>query len=206
MRDGSTFAQRFRFHISQALSLKALSLSQELVLIMTFLLAALVSLLQFRVANAVSRLEANTTSGPVQGFVNDTTPNVAQFLGIPFAEAPIGLQRFLPPLPKSTEDRTINATRFGPSCIQYDYDPNGAPPNVYAVDVPQFSISPFDYQSEDCLSVNIWAPWQDTANKSLPVLVWVYGGGYGQGGGNVPYQNPSQWVERSGKHIVVSVK
>ncbi|KAF1954432.1 alpha/beta-hydrolase, partial [Byssothecium circinans] len=40
---------------------------------------------------------------------------------------------------------------------------------------------------------------------SLPVIAWLYGGGFYTGGANVPYQNPIQWVERSQKHIVVSI-
>lgn len=176
---------------------------------MTFFYLIALGFLHIEAARGISRLDANTTSGIVQGLVNDTTPHVAQFLGIPFAEPPTGLRRWLPPLPKSTDDRIINGTRFGPSCIQYNIEDEDVPnvaPNVYVVDVPQFSIFPSNYQSEDCLSVNIWAPWENATNETLPVLVWVYGGGYGEGGGNVPYQNPSQWVERSGKHIVVSVK
>ena len=175
---------------------------------MAFALIALSGVLQFQVARAADCLDADTTSGPVKGFINATIPNVAQFLGIPFAEAPVGARRWLPASPKSKEHGIINATRFGPSCPQYEADVNVAP-NVYTVDVPEFSPTPLNYQSEDCLSLNIWAPWHGTQNREsdpLPVIVWLYGGGFGQGGGNVQYQNPAPWVERSGKHIVVGVK
>lgn len=171
----------------------------------------LLSLVQLSVVAAIDCLDADTTSGRVKGFINETTRNVAQFLGIPFAEPPVGERRWLPAVAKSKEHGVLNATRFGPSCPQWETDVNVAP-NVYTVDVPNFTPTPLDYQSEDCLSLNVWTPWHGTnatnggATEPLPVLLWVYGGGYGTGGGNVPYQNPALWVEKSGKHIVVSIK
>jgi acetylcholinesterase len=178
---------------------------------MELMIKVLLGLMELSAVAAIDCLDADTTSGSVKGFVDESTPNVAQFLGIPFAEPPVGARRWLPAVPKSKEHRVINATRFGPSCPQWETDVNVAP-NVYTVDVPNFTPSPLDYQSEDCLSLNVWTPWQGkNANKSdtrepLPVLIWVYGGGYGTGGGNVPYQYPAPWVEKSGKHIVVSIK
>ena len=170
---------------------------------------ALLAAIQIHSACATGSLTVNTTSGPVQG-VLDESAHVAQFLGIPFAEPPIGSRRWLPPSAKSQEKTTIDASHFGFACPQYENDVNIAP-NAYTVDVPQFSISPFDYQSEDCLSLSIWTPWMDNygykrETQQLPVIVWFYGGGFGQGGANIPYQNPAPWVSRSQKHIVVSVK
>jgi acetylcholinesterase len=175
------------------------------------MLSTFTALLGFlQIAHAVECLDANTTSGLVRGFINETTPNVAQFLGIPFAEPPVGAQRWAPAVRKSREYGLINATRFGPACPQWETDVN-VEPNAYTVDNPDFSPAPLDYQSEDCLSLSIWTPWHGTnttriAQKPLPVLLWVYGGGYTTGGTNVQYQYPAPWVEKSGKHIVVSIK
>jgi acetylcholinesterase len=171
-------------------------------------LTALLGLLQ--IAHAINFLEANTTSGLVRGFINERTPNVAQFLGIPFAEPPVGARRWAPAVPKSKENGIINATRFGPACPQWETDMN-VEPNAYTVDNPDFTPAPPDYQSEDCLSLSIWTPWlganaTQSAKEPLPVFLWVYGGGYTTGGSNVPYQYPAPWVEKSGKHIVVSIK
>ncbi|KAF2821197.1 alpha/beta-hydrolase [Ophiobolus disseminans] len=171
---------------------------------MAFALVALLGFSHFHLTHAVSCRDADTTSGLVKGFVNETFPNVAQYLGIPFAEPPIGARRWLPALPKSKEHGVIDATRFGPACPQYRADATLAP-NAYNVDVLQFSPEPLSLQSEDCLSLSIWAPRKAAADQSLPVIIWLYGGGYGEGGANVPYQNPAPWVERGGKHIVVSV-
>ncbi|KAF4627233.1 hypothetical protein G7Y89_g10927 [Cudoniella acicularis] len=52
----------------------------------------------FQACSAVSSLAVDTTVGTVYGLINSTTPNVAQFLGIPFAEPPIGSLRWLPPI------------------------------------------------------------------------------------------------------------
>jgi acetylcholinesterase len=177
---------------------------------MALLLAASLALLQFSPVRAVPSLDANTTSGLVKGFINETTPNVAQFLGIPYAEPPVGARRFLPAVPKSREHGVINATRFGCSCPQFNNDPS-VDPSVYNVDAPNFLPRPLDYQSEDCLSLNIYTPWHgqnatQNTTEPLPILLWVYGGGYYSGGGNVPYQCPAPWVERSGKHLVVTLK
>lgn len=173
-------------------------------------LATVFGVIQFSAGAAGKSLDIDTTSGIVQGFINEKTPHVAQFLGIPFAEQPVGPRRWLPPLRKSKESAITQAKSFGHACPQPQSDEN-APPNIYLSDAPEFMINPESYQGEDCLSVNVWLPWNASQGKvdettSLPVLVWLYGGGFTSGGGSVPYQNPSQWIERSRKHIVVGIK
>ncbi|KAL3422141.1 chlorogenic acid esterase precursor [Phlyctema vagabunda] len=150
--------------------------------------------------NAVSTLRVNTTVGTVYGLINGTTPDVAQFLGVPFAEPPIQERRWLPAIPKSPVG-DIDATEFGPSCPQYE----SAYQSVYSVDGREFLIS--GPTSEDCLTLNIWAPVTSPGNltEKLPVLVWIYGGGYQTGGGEIGYQIPSQWIQRSQKHIFVGI-
>lgn len=170
--------------------------------IMALVVALLLAFTQLRTASAVSSLTIETTSGPVTGLINGTTPNVAQFLGIPFAEQPVGERRWLPATLKSRED-SIDATRFGHACPQFE----GNTSNVWRKDAPEF-LTPANTTGEDCLSVNVWAPWKQTQNSSelLPVIAWIYGGGFQTGAGNIPYQIPAPWVERSQKHIVVGIK
>ncbi|KAF1994033.1 alpha/beta-hydrolase [Amniculicola lignicola CBS 123094] len=166
---------------------------------MALLLTALLGFLA-KSAYAANRPTVDTTSGPVTGLVNRTTPNVAQFLGIPFAETPTGSLRFLPPKAKSRVNH-IDATRFGHSCPQAE----PAAPNVWSVDAPNFVI-PANTTGEDCLVVNVWAPSKHSSSKQLlPVIVWIHGGGFQTGGGNIPYHDPSLWIERSQKHIVISI-
>lgn len=126
----------------------------------------------FEVCAAVNSLRVDTTVGTVYGFINGTTPNVAQFLGIPYAEPPVGALRWLPPTTKSPVS-SIDATAFSPSCPQYA----SSNPSVYSVDSPDFLIS--GPTSEDCLTINVWAPVTSRSNctEKLPVLVWIYGGG-----------------------------
>ncbi|THU84529.1 alpha/beta-hydrolase [Dendrothele bispora CBS 962.96] len=97
------------------------------------------------------------------------TEDIDFFGGIPFAEPPTGNLRLMPPVPRlfNTADRSdtssklLNATNFGPSCIQ--------------------TLLPVDEISEDCLTVNIFRPSSTVFKHSttlLPVMIWFYGGGY----------------------------
>ncbi|CAG2110215.1 unnamed protein product [Medioppia subpectinata] len=114
--------------------------------------------------NTVNSIDVNTSIGVVRGrtlHVLDT--NVNQFLGIPYAEPPVGKHRFAKPKPitKPFPD-IIDATKLKNSCIQ--------PPNIY--------ITPELHYSEDCLVLNIWTT-NTTALK--PVMFWIYGGGLTMG-------------------------
>jgi acetylcholinesterase len=59
-----------------------------------------------------------------------------------------------------------------------------------------------------CLTLNIWGPVGVAGRyvEKLSVIVWIYGGGFQTGGGEIGYQIPSQWVQRSQAHIVVGIK
>ncbi|KAF2708704.1 alpha/beta-hydrolase [Pleomassaria siparia CBS 279.74] len=166
---------------------------------MAIILSLLVAM-QCQSVLAVSSLTIETTSGPVTGLINGTTPNVAQFLGIPYAEPPVKERRWLPSILK-TRLSSIDATRFGYSCPQFE----GNASSVWDTDAPQF-ITPANTTGEDCLVANVWAPWNKNNTEKLPVIVWIYGGGFQTGGGNIEYQIPSRWIERSQSHIVVGVK
>lgn len=91
--------------------------------------------------------------------------NCISFLGIPFAEAPIGERRFRKPVRKAKFSEAFEATKHGPK-----------PPQVSM----SFSVLP-DYvkADEDCLVVNIWTPGCD--EKKRPVIFWIYGGGFNTG-------------------------
>lgn len=135
----------------------------------------------------------------ILGVVNSTAPNVKQYLGIPYAQPPLGNLRFAPPQPYiATNGTVINGTVLPPSCNQYFTNI----PTMVTVEVPQFEIGSAG-RSEDCLTISVFAP----ANADgLPVIIWVYGGGFVTGGTDVPYQMPDQWIERSQEHIVVVFK
>ncbi len=91
---------------------------------------------------------------------------LAIFKGIPFAQPPVGRLRWRPPQPVRAWSGIRPATRFGPDCMQLPFPGDAAP----------LRTTP----SEDCLYVNVWAPRH--APRPLPVLVWIYGGGFVNGG------------------------
>lgn len=157
----------------------------------------------------VDELTVSTTSGHIHGKVDPALPNVRQFLGIPFAQSPLGDLRFAPPQPLSQPDAQIQATELPPSCLQYQ---STSPDSFGKQDVPQFFINAAlstknEDISEDCLTLSVWTPTVSNLEDGelLPVFIFSTGGGFGVGGQAVPYQIPTQWVNRSPDHIVVTI-
>jgi acetylcholinesterase len=148
-----------------------------------------------------------TTSGEISGFINSTSsPHVGQYLGIPYAEDPVGKLRFSPPVAKSAAAGIFIANKFGPSCPQY----NTSTPTFFSVAAPQYYIEgPMD---EACLSLNVWSPLSAIPNQGsqylqkYPVIIFLHGGQFTVGGSRVAYHNPERWVDRSQNVVVVTIK
>jgi para-nitrobenzyl esterase len=104
---------------------------------------------------------------------------VNRFLGIPYAAPPVNDLRWRAPQPAAAWDGTRDASKFGPDCVQNG--PRGAPPDTSRP------------ASEDCLTLNIWAP--ANANGELPVMVWIHGGGYMFGSGSQPNVDGTQFAK-----------
>ncbi|WP_170984216.1 carboxylesterase/lipase family protein [Rhodoligotrophos defluvii] len=112
-------------------------------------------------ASACNTPTVQTTSGAVCGFRQATERGpVRAYLGIPYAQSPAGSNRWKPPVPATPAAGVISATEFGPACPQ-----------------KRGPASPYN-QSEDCLSLNIWAP--DRAERR-PVMVFIHGGAFVEG-------------------------
>jgi len=102
-------------------------------------------------------------SGPIAGTVEN---GIAVWRGIPYAAPPVGPLRWREPQPVAPWTETRQATAFSPTCIQaasWDKQP----------------------RSEDCLTLNVWAP-ADYSGQKLPVMVWIHGGGLHSGSGSQP--------------------
>lgn len=150
-------------------------------------------------------LTVGTSSGSVHGKIDASSPDVRQFLGIPFAKPPLDELRFAPPEPldSSAASDSIEATELPPSCMQF----LGTGPNVYNREILEFGLQGLNKTgsiTEDCLTLSVWAPKDVDKKKKLPILMYVYGGGFQTGGQDVPYQIPTQLVQSSQEVIVVS--
>jgi len=141
--------------------------------------------------------------------VVDATP-INQFLGIPFAAAPTGANRFTPPVPTSWSE-PLDTKAFKPACIQVF---NPIESRDFIQDV--FSV-PRPEESEDCLYLNVFTPKrkaddddeddeddEDCEEEPYPVLYWMYGGGFRFGNAGQPIYDGSHFAALE-KVIVVSV-
>jgi len=132
------------------------------------ILAAQGAIAMASVASAAPPVVA-TESGLVRGAISD---GVKSWKGIPFAETTAGANRWRAPQPVAKWQGIRDATQYGHDCMQLPFGGDAAP----------LGTEP----SEDCLVLNIWAP--DTAAKGgkLPVIAWIYGGGFVNGGSSPP--------------------
>ncbi|MEN6337765.1 MAG: carboxylesterase family protein [Phycisphaerales bacterium] len=95
--------------------------------------------------------------GSVQGTSED---GLTVYRGIPFAAPPVGDLRWRAPQPAAKWEGVRQAAQFAPGPMQGGNPPSG--------------------KSEDCLYLNIWTPAKSASDR-IPVLVWIYGGGFGGG-------------------------
>jgi cholinesterase len=116
-----------------------------------------------------------TNNGPVLGH---SAGCVLQYLGIPYAEPPVGARRFAEAR-KLTASKLVNASQFGDDCPQLASPPLDYPelkPHAQRI-VSYFTASAGTNQSEDCLTLNIWARTTAASHSGTkPVLVFFHGG------------------------------
>ncbi len=103
------------------------------------------------------------------------------YKGIPFAAPPVGNLRWRAPQPAASWQGVRDADKFGPDCMQ---SANSAS------------------MSEDCLYLNVWTPAKSPKQR-LPVLIWIYGGGFNAGATSIPTYS-GEVLARKGV-VVVSI-
>lgn len=122
---------------------------------------------------------AITESGQLKGTIQN---GVVSFKGVPFAAPPVGALRWRPPQPVERWSGVRAATDYAPDCMQLPFPSDAAPVGAGGL-------------SENCLYVNVWKPAAHSAKK-LPVLVWIYGGGFVNGGSSPAVYDGTQFAER----------
>ena len=139
-------------------------------------LPALASAAQFP---TLVKVDAGALAGGLEG-------GVLSFKGIPFAAPPVGPLRWRAPQPAAPWTGVRPATGYGHDCMQEPFPSDAAP----------LGTRP----DEDCLVMNVWRPAESTGRK-LPVMVWIYGGGFVNGGSSPAVYDGSQFA----RHGIVFV-
>ncbi|NGY04242.1 carboxylesterase/lipase family protein [Solimonas terrae] len=126
-------------------------------------------------AGAVLKIDSGALQGAVDG-------DVVAYKNIPYAAPPVGNLRWHAPMPPASWTGVRDATRYGNDCMQnrMSWDKTASPQPV----------------SEDCLYLNVWKPASAAAGGKLPVMVWIYGGGFVSGSATAPVTDGARLAAR----------
>ncbi|WP_285410607.1 carboxylesterase family protein [Variovorax sp. efr-133-TYG-130] len=113
-----------------------------------------------------------TTAGKIEGVDDSAGSGTYYWKGVPFAKAPVGALRWRAPVAPEAWSGIRPAARFGNACLQIGRIFSPGLNNTYDATIGTNLGKPVG--SEDCLFVNIWRP--ATAEKNLPVLLFIHGG------------------------------
>ena len=124
-------------------------------------------------AATAAPLPVKVDGGLVQGVAD---AGLTVYKGIPFAAPPVGPLRWRAPQPVASWPGVRAADSFAPACMQAGTPPPGG-------------------VSEDCLHLNVWTPAKAPGDR-LPVLVWIYGGGFNGGATASPVHDGAALARR----------
>ncbi|KAL1869541.1 hypothetical protein Plec18167_007839 [Paecilomyces lecythidis] len=126
-----------------------------------------------------SEITVSTSNGPITGHRASKSPDVIEYLGIPYAAPPVGDLRFA--APQSYQGQKPYVASNYSSLVNY---PNKTAQFDRIFEA--FAAINNNTQSEDCLSLNIWAK-STQSQKLKPVLVHFYGGRWTSGTTHTPF-------------------
>ncbi|KAL1945641.1 hypothetical protein VTO73DRAFT_1643 [Trametes versicolor] len=135
---------------------------------------------------AIARAAAPTVALDNAIVIGETNGTVTSYFGIPYAEPPINDLRLRLPKPITAYNGTINATVPATQCIQLPAIPRSDLPAEIAQDLLAYiALTPFPTvtapEGEDCLSVTVQVPAGTKPGANLPVLAYIYAGGFTSG-------------------------
>jgi len=149
--------------------------------------AGLVSCTQLAESDGLSVTTVQIDTGDLRG---EQVNGVYSFKGVPYAQPPVNELRWRSPQPAQAWSGVRDATQYGPHCAQLSNE------------MLWFDL---DNSSEDCLTLNVWTP-QIESSEPLPVMVWIHGGGYVNGSGNIARLNSPDFAGRGVVLVTVNYR
>ena len=138
-----------------------------------------------------TREVVDTQTGQVRGLCRKSGSYA--FLGIPFAQAPVGDLRFMAPVPALPWQGVREATVYGPTPQRRPLSPDPW--------IPEPS-----YPGEDTLVLNVFTPAPGNPRTKLPVMVWIHGGSYEGGSPSSPWYDGQAFNERNVVTVSISYR